>query len=88
MSDRYLQNAAYLRLKTLTVSYDIPTHLLKRIGLSRLQVYFTGENLFTTTKLAAMFDPEGIFSSNSYTSEGGKNYPMNKVLSVGLVFNL
>ena len=88
VSDRYLQSAAYLRLKTLTLSYDIPQYLLKRIGISRLQVYFTGENLFTTTKLAAMFDPEGIFSSNSYTSEGGKNYPMNKVVSVGLVFNL
>ena len=35
-----------------------------------------------------MFDPESIFTSNSYTSEGGKNYPMNKVLSVGLVVNL
>lgn len=88
VSDRYLQNAAYLRLKTLTVSYTIPENLTRKAGISRAQVFFTGENLLTFTKLKGMFDPEGIFSSNSYTSEGGKNYPMNKVLSVGLVLNL
>lgn len=53
-----------------------------------MQVYFTGENILTFTKLAGMFDPEGIFTYNSYTSEGGKNYPMNKVISFGAVINL
>jgi len=42
----------------------------------------------TFTKLKGMFDPEAIFSSNSYTSEGGKNYPMNRVLSLGFIVNL
>lgn len=48
----------------------------------------SGENLLTFTKLKGMFDPEAIFSSNSYTSEGGKNYPMNRVLSLGFIVNL
>ena len=87
-TDRYLQNAAYIRLKTLTLSYDLPEKWISKAGLSKVQVYFTGENLFTCTKLAGMFDPEGIFTYNSYTSEGGKNYPMNKVISFGLVVNL
>ena len=88
MTDRYLQDASYLRLKTLTLSYDLPAKWLEKIGLHKIQVYFTGENLLTFTKLAGMFDPEGIFTYNSYTSEGGKNYPMNKVISFGAVINL
>jgi hypothetical protein len=38
--------------------------------------------------LKGMFDPEAIFTKNDYTAEGGKNYPMNKVISFGLVVNL
>lgn len=87
-SDRYLQNAAYLRLKTLTLSYSIPENVMRKIGLSKAQVFMTGENLLTFTKLKTMFDPEGIFGSNRYTNEGGKNYPMNKTLSVGIILNL
>ncbi len=50
-------------------------------------VFFTGENLWTSTNLAKMFDPEAIFTSSSYGG-AGKNYPLNKVLSVGLNINL
>lgn len=49
---------------------------------------FSGENLLTFTTLKGMFDPEAIFTKNDYTAEGGKNYPMNKVISFGLVVNL
>ena len=44
--------------------------------------------LLTFTTLKGMFDPEAIFTKNDYTAEGGKNYPMNKVISFGLVVNL
>ena len=87
-NDRYLQSARYCRLKNVTLAYDFPTEWIHRAHLTKLQVYFSGENLLTFTPLAKMFDPESIFTSNSYTGEGGKNYPMNKVLSVGLVVNL
>ncbi|WP_446786595.1 TonB-dependent receptor [Macellibacteroides fermentans] len=86
-TDRYMQNAAYCRLKNLTVSYDLPGAWTKKVGLSKTQVFFSGENLFTSTKLAKMFDPEAIFTGTSYTSESGKNYPMNKVISLGLIVN-
>ena len=56
--------------------------------LQKVQVFFSGENLLTFTKLKGMFDPEAIYTKNDYTSEGGKNYPMNRVVSVGLVVNL
>ena len=87
-TDLYLQNAAYCRLKNLTLSYDLPNAWVHKAGLQKVQVFFSGENLLTFTKLKGMFDPEAIFSSNSYTSEGGKNYPMNRVLSLGFIVNL
>lgn len=87
-SSRYLQDASYLRLKTITLSYNLPKSIISKIGLTKAQVYVTGENLLTFTKLANMFDPEGVFTYNAYTSEGGKNYPMDKTISVGVVINL
>jgi TonB-linked SusC/RagA family outer membrane protein len=87
-SDRYIQNGAYCRLKNLTVSYDLPSAWINKAGIQKVQVFFSGENLLTFTKLKSMFDPESIYTKNDYTSEGGKNYPMNRVLSVGLIVNL
>ena len=88
MSDRYIQNGAYCRLKNLTVSYDLPDAWVKKVSLEKVQVFFSGENLLTFTPLIGMFDPEAIYTKNDYTNEGGKNYPMNKVISFGLVVNL
>ena len=96
ISDRFLQNAAYLRLKTITLSYDLPKSIIRKAGLSKAQIYVTGENLLTFTKLSTIFDPEGIFTYNSYNggnnqrgaSDAGKSYPMNKTISVGMVINL
>ena len=82
--DRYLQNAAYLRLKNLTLSYELPSSIIRNIGLQRVNVYVTGENLLTFTQLAKMFDPETVFTFN----EGGKNYALTKVFSFGLSINL
>lgn len=87
-SDRYIQSGAYCRLKNVTLSYDLPTAWVNKAGLSKVQVFFSGENLLTFTPLKGMFDPEAIFTGNSYQSEGGKNYPMNRVLSFGVIVNL
>lgn len=87
-SDRYIQSGAYCRLKNVTLSYDLPAAWVNKAGLDKVQVFFSGENLLTFTPLKGMFDPEAIFTGNSYQSEGGKNYPMNRVLSFGVVVNL
>ncbi len=60
-SDWYLEDASYLRLKNVTVSYDL-TNLLRKCGhfgdrSSRLSVYVSGENLFTITNYTGI-DPE------------------------------
>lgn len=63
MSDFYLENGDYLRLKVVQLGYTLPNRLFNRIGVSRLRVYVTAENLFTFTKYTG-YDPEvggGVF---------------------------
>ena len=86
-TDQYLQNAAYCRLKNLTISYTLPKHLIQKIKLQQIRIFASGENLLTFTKLKGMFDPEVIFANNNYNQEGGKQYPLNKVYSLGLTVN-
>lgn len=56
-SDRFLEDASFLRLKTLTVKYDLPKKLSERLHIRRLQVYATGYDLLTFTKYQGQ-DPE------------------------------
>ena len=84
VSDRYIQNAAYLRLKNATISYSLPKPIISRFKLSKVSVFATGENLFTVTKLARMFDPETLTGSTST----GKIYPLTQVYSFGLNIGL
>lgn len=83
VNDRYLQNAAYLRLKNLTVGYTIPVS--KKI-INSLRVYFTAENLFYWSplkKYSKTVDPEMIYAS-SYNSGSGVGYSYSKSFSFGL----
>ncbi|MFN8337953.1 MAG: TonB-dependent receptor [Saprospiraceae bacterium] len=63
MSDFYLEDGAYLRLKILQLGYTLPMSISNRISSSKIRLYFTGENLFTFTKYTG-YDPEiggGVF---------------------------
>jgi TonB-linked SusC/RagA family outer membrane protein len=63
MSDFYLESGDYLRLKVLQVGYTLPNKWLGKSGISKLRVYFTGENLLTLTNYTG-YDPEvggGVF---------------------------
>ena len=82
-STRYLQSAAYLRLKNLTISYNIPKSLIQRWKFERINLFVSGENLLTFSPLAKMFDPETINGG----SGTGKIYPLSKVYSFGLNVN-
>jgi hypothetical protein len=63
MSDFYLENGDYLRLKVLQLGYTLPTKLFGKSGISKVRFYVTAENLFTLTKYTG-YDPEvggGVF---------------------------
>lgn len=56
-SDRFLEDASFLRLKTLTVKYDLPKQIANKMHIKRLQIYATGYDLLTFTKYQGQ-DPE------------------------------
>ncbi len=57
---KYLQDASYLRMKNITLSYTFPQMLVQKVGLRAGKVFFSGENLFTISKLNAGIDPERL----------------------------
>ncbi|WP_217606740.1 TonB-dependent receptor [Chitinophaga sp. GbtcB8] len=91
ISTRYVENGSYMRVKSATLSYDLPADLLSRIKLKNLRVYITGENLFTFTKYTG-FDPEVNFLGNSTNATEANTsmgvdfgtYPQTRNLIVGL----
>ena len=80
---RYLQNAAYIRLKNVQLGYTLPEHITKKFLVSKLRVYVSGENLWTGTSIFGTFDPETIDGGWD-----GSVYPLSKTISVGLSLTL
>lgn len=78
VSDKYLQNAAYLRVKNITLGYTLPRNLVKKAFMEQARVYVSIENLATISSLPKGYDPEGN-TSNSIVW----NYPYYRTISVG-----
>jgi len=76
---RYLQNAAYLRLKNLQLGYSLPSSMVQKAGMSKVRLFVSGQNLLTFTKMTTLFDPETIGGNSR-----GNVYPLTKVYSFGL----
>ncbi len=55
---RYVQNAAYIRLKNLTLTYNLPTEWAGKVGMQGARIYFAGMNLWEFTKMRKPLDPE------------------------------
>ncbi|MDR2148036.1 MAG: TonB-dependent receptor [Tannerella sp.] len=74
---KYLNSAAYCRLKNLQFGYTIPKSVTQKISMEKCRIYFSGENLFTFSRINENFDPE---------APGDNVYPLTKSVSVG--FNI
>jgi hypothetical protein len=84
-SDRWIEDGSYLRLKNLTISYDVTK---KIIGLSNLKIFATATNLFTLSKYLS-YDPEFSYSQD-LTVQGGDyaNMPVSKQFMLGVKIGL
>ena len=82
-SDRYLQNAAYMRIKNIQIGYTLPMSIASKIGANRIRFYFSAENLATFTKMNKIFDPEATGGDWG----PGKIYPLQRTVSFGLNLN-
>lgn len=72
---RYLLNAAYLRLKSVSLGYTLPLALTQQWGIQKCRIYFTGENLLTFKHTPEGFDPE---------LDDPYKYPQQKSFSLGI----
>ena len=80
-SSFWMQDASYLKMRNLQVGYTLSPNLVRKIGLSRLRVYFSGDNLLTITSFGGV-DPEAGVKANS--SDSNSYYPLTKSFSFGI----
>ncbi|SIS94813.1 TonB-linked outer membrane protein, SusC/RagA family [Filimonas lacunae] len=85
-SDRYVEDASYLRFRTITVRYTFSPQFLARIKMKSLSAYLTAENLFTFTRYTGQ-DPE-VSSTGADPFRLAIDYsmtPPSKTLTIGVV---
>ncbi len=77
---RYVQNAAYVRLKNITLSYTLPHRLTDKIKSSGIQVYFAGMNLWEYSKMHKPLDPENVYTVT-------QEYYLQRIFTLGAKLN-
>jgi len=75
--DVSVQNSTYIRLKSLVVGYTLPSVFTKKLALSKVRVYFSGDDLWEWSKIKDGYDPE-------YGEASNNTFPFSRLLSVGL----
>ncbi|CAG5067844.1 TonB-dependent receptor P3 [Dyadobacter sp. CECT 9623] len=85
VSDRFIEDGSYLRLKNLSLGYSLPAAITGKIGISQLRLYVTAQNLVTWTKYTG-YDPEVSRNEQATLTQGVDNgvYPANKTFLGGL----
>ncbi len=84
-SSRFIENASYLRLKTLSLAWNVPSVWIKHAGLEWVQLYVNAQNLFTITNYKG-YDPELGAIGQEVIRQGIDNYryPSQRIFNVGL----
>jgi TonB-linked SusC/RagA family outer membrane protein len=77
-SSFWVKNDSYLRLKNLTIAYNLPKTIVDKIHLHGVKIYYSGQNILTFTKFYSWIDPEIGSTGSIY------NYPQVMVNSIGL----
>ncbi|KGE14490.1 SusC/RagA family TonB-linked outer membrane protein [Sphingobacterium deserti] len=87
-TDRWLENGSYLRLSNVQLGYTMPQSILKRLHIPSLQVYVSGQNLFTITNYTGL-DPD-VVGANANLEPGVDvgAWPPNRIFSFGISLGL
>lgn len=84
VSDLYVKNGSYMRLKNIQLGYTLPKHLTSKVFVSSLRIYVAAENLLTLTGYEG-FDPEISHDKSAGIDRG--IYPQARTFTVGLNLN-
>jgi TonB-linked SusC/RagA family outer membrane protein len=87
ISDRYVEDGSYLRIKTMQLGYTLPVSVVKYARIEKIRIYVAAQNLFTMTKYKGL-DPEvGILGgSNGNVLDIGIDrgaYPQARTFTIG-----
>lgn len=85
ISDRYIEDGSYIRLKNINIGYTFPQSTIKKLNINNLRLYCSIQNLLTFTKYKG-FDPEigvSTASVNVYGLDNGR-YPSPQSFSMGV----
>jgi TonB-linked SusC/RagA family outer membrane protein len=82
-SDRFIQDGSFLRLRSVTLGYTLPSRLSQKAHMQQLRVYIKGSNLFTLTRFTGYTPEIGSYDVLSNGIDYGA-YPITSVYSVGV----
>lgn len=86
ISDRYIEDGSYLRLRNVQIGYTLPASLTQKLYMSKVRIYLTGQNLLTFTKYSGA-DPEiGQIDEDNTLSRGVDigTYPQARTITGGI----
>ena len=75
-SDYFLTKANYLSLKNVTLGYTLPAKLISKIGISKVRVYATGDNLFVWSKRKGLDPRQSFDGTTSYVYSALSSYSL------------
>jgi len=83
-STRFLEDASYLRLRSLTLGYSLPKPVLEKLHMARLRVYVQGDNVALLTNYSGI-DPEVSKNFDArFMSDDNMNLPQPRTISFGI----
>ena len=87
VSSRWVEDGSFLKISNITLGYNLPENLAKRIKMQAARVYLSGQNLYTFTKYSG-YNPEVSFTGDNVLAPGSDygGYPTARIVSIG--FNL
>ncbi len=90
VSDRFIYDASYIRLKNLVIGYTLPKAILDKINIRKLRVYASAQNIYTLTDYPGL-DPEVGYENAGNSQDGNRNlgldyasYPNVKSYTFGI----
>jgi hypothetical protein len=81
-SSRWLVDASYLNIRSISLAYNLPRTLVQRLSLTSTQFFISGENLAFFSKR------EGMNNQQAFSGVTSNAYPPARVISGGLIVNL
>ena len=89
VQSRYLQNAAYIRLKDVQLGYQLPESMVNKLGIAGMELYVSAMNLWEFSPIRKPLDPEYLWGgATGNVGSGAIRYPLQRVFSLGASVSL